>query len=68
MGKQVVASILEAFDSRDSLEEAEKQLRSAEKVTEKIRRDYNECYQRSERAQKPLSQFLNALTTGKVAA
>ena len=68
LGKQVVASVTEAFDSRDSLEEVEKRLRTAEKVTEKIRRDYNECYQRSERAQKPLTQFLKALTTGKAAA
>jgi hypothetical protein len=68
MGKQVVASILESFDSRDSLEEAEKQLRAAEKTTEKMRRDYVECYNRSEKAQKPLTRFLDALTTGKVAA
>lgn len=68
LGKQVVASILESFDSRDSLEEAEKALKASEKVTEKIRRDYVECYNRAEKAQKPLSQFLNALTTGKAAA
>lgn len=68
MGKQVVANILESFDSRDSLEEAEKALKASEKITEKIRRDYVECYNRAEKAQKPLSQFLNALTTGKAVA
>jgi len=68
LGKRVVASVTEAFDSRDSLEEAEKRLRASEKSTEKIQRDYVECYQRSEKAQKPLTQFLKALTTGKAAA
>lgn len=68
MGKQVVASIIESFDSRDSLEEAEKALKASEKTTEKMRRDYVKCYNRAEKAQKPLSQFLNALTTGKKAA
>jgi hypothetical protein len=68
LGKQVVASITEAFDAQDSLEESEKRLRQSEKSTEKIRRDYVECYQRAERAQKPLTQFLNALTAGKKAA
>jgi hypothetical protein len=68
MGKQVVASITEAFDAKDSLDEAEKRLRASEKATEKISRDYVECYQRAEKAQKPLTQFLKALTTGKAAA
>jgi hypothetical protein len=68
LGKQVVASVTEAFDSRDSLDEAKKRLREAEKATETIGRDYVECFQRAERAQKPLNRFLRALTTGKVPA
>jgi hypothetical protein len=68
LGKQVVASITEAFDAKDSLEEAEKRLRASEKSTDKIQRDYVECFQRAEKAQKPLTQFLKALTTGKAAA